>query len=202
MAKNAKLGNHTQFTLSRSNPNHRAPLDLLRAARDQGLANIIGATDKAEIYEIGAPVALQLPASIETNPQWWIGLTRAEMKAGPWADDEDVKRAAITLKGMETRKANVEARAERKGRVIEGGRGVKVRPGWHGEDFEKSSSRSSGSSGRTGAEPEGSGSSVQVEQRSEGDTAESGTQEEDPTGTQDMSTWVDPDDSDDEDYEP
>ena len=38
------------------------------------------------------------------DPQWWIGKTAAETKAGPLADEYDVRRAAATLKGMQTKK--------------------------------------------------------------------------------------------------
>jgi hypothetical protein len=38
------------------------------------------------------------------DPQWWVGKTAAETKAGPHADEYDVKRAAAHLKGLQTKK--------------------------------------------------------------------------------------------------
>ena len=48
------------------------------------------------------------------DPQWWVGRSVAELKAGPWADELEVRRVEGRMRGVETGKR------ERKEKLREG----------------------------------------------------------------------------------
>jgi hypothetical protein len=65
--------------------------------------------DEREIWEVGVPrpyLVTEGALGGVHDPQWWLGLDGAEIRAGPFADDADVKRARAALKGAETRRKN------------------------------------------------------------------------------------------------
>lgn len=35
------------------------------------------------------------------DPQWWVGRSVADVKAGPWADELEVKRVESRVRGVE-----------------------------------------------------------------------------------------------------
>ena len=85
---------------------------LLRQAALEGLAQLAFATSDTETYTIARrpPVA---PLGI--GEHWWVGLTPAQVRAGPWADEEDVRQAEGELAKLEERKTL--SRQRRNGRL-------------------------------------------------------------------------------------
>ena len=70
-------------------------------------ATQICASTTHEVYELGVPRPDWVTAGILPglhDPQWWLDKTAAEVKAGPWAEEHDVKRAAANLKGLHTKR--------------------------------------------------------------------------------------------------
>jgi hypothetical protein len=97
----------TRFTLSTDTPSRA--LSLLRRYGTL----IVSAADFEE-YELAVPRPDGVKEGILPglhDPQWWVGLSAAEMKAGPHADEAGVKRAAAHLKGLQPR------RTRRRGRL-------------------------------------------------------------------------------------
>lgn len=74
---------------------------LLRWATLEGLAQLASATSDTEIYTIARrpPVA-----PVGMGEHWWVNLTPAQVRAGPWADEEDVRQAEGELAKLEERK--------------------------------------------------------------------------------------------------
>jgi hypothetical protein len=74
---------------------------LLRQAALEGLAQLAFATSDTETYTIARrpPVA-----PLDIGEHWWAGLTPAQVRAGPWADEEDVRQAEGELAKLEERK--------------------------------------------------------------------------------------------------
>jgi len=48
------------------------------------------------------------------DPQWWVGRSVAELKAGPWADELEVRRVEGRMRGVE------KGKRERKEKLREG----------------------------------------------------------------------------------
>lgn len=60
-----------------------------------------------EVYELGIPRPVWVTQGILPgihDPQWWVNKTLAEIKAGPYADKRNIKRAVAMIKGLQTRK--------------------------------------------------------------------------------------------------
>ncbi|KAF1847093.1 uncharacterized protein K460DRAFT_279972 [Cucurbitaria berberidis CBS 394.84] len=90
----------TRFELTTKSPS--PALDLLRRH-----ATLVHTSTTHEVYELGVPRPDWVTAGILTglhDPQWWLNKTVAEVKAGPHAEENDVKRAQGHLKGLQTRK--------------------------------------------------------------------------------------------------
>ena len=111
----------TRFFLRKRD--HRHPgsaLEVLRQARREGHANRIAMSyydeDIVEIWEIGVPrpdwVTEGAIGSLH-DPQWFHGKDAAEVKAGPYATEPDVKKARANLKRQATRQANRVTRTDR-----------------------------------------------------------------------------------------
>jgi hypothetical protein len=60
------------------------------------------------IYELGIPVpyfvAESSGISLIHTPQWWIDKSAAEIRAGPWADETDLRKAESKMKELETKR--------------------------------------------------------------------------------------------------
>lgn len=66
-------------------------LTLLRNTESEGFATFIFGTPIKECYSLGVPPT---PKPFNTiDQQWWIGLSRAEVRAGPLRTETDVKEA-------------------------------------------------------------------------------------------------------------
>jgi hypothetical protein len=94
------------FNLTHASPTEA--LNLLRRAHYDGHATLISSSPAHETYSIKIPPG---PASRKFggfNPQWWAGLSRAEMKAGPFRDESDVRKAVGDVKGMLKRREKSE----------------------------------------------------------------------------------------------
>lgn len=99
------------FSLNLAPPSEA--LTLLRRAYHNGLATLISSSRAHETYSIGIPPG---PASKKfggLNPQWWVGLSRAEMKVGPFRDEADIRKAENDVISMLKRKQ----RSEKSGRL-------------------------------------------------------------------------------------
>ncbi|KAI1537432.1 hypothetical protein PtrSN001C_006116 [Pyrenophora tritici-repentis] len=91
----------TRFEINLGGAFSQAALDLLRRH-----ATLIYSSRRFEVFELGVPRPNWVkeggvPGVHDT--QWWIGKTAAHIKAGPFAEEQDVKKAAANLKGMQTR---------------------------------------------------------------------------------------------------
>ncbi|EUC47277.1 hypothetical protein COCMIDRAFT_49612, partial [Bipolaris oryzae ATCC 44560] len=88
---NLPITQTTRFSLSPLSPSHLPALRLLRKH-----ATRISSSPTHEVYELGIPrpdwVQEGAIAGVH-DAQWWMGKSRAEIKAGPWADEGDVKVA-------------------------------------------------------------------------------------------------------------
>ncbi|KAF1835956.1 hypothetical protein BDW02DRAFT_264859 [Decorospora gaudefroyi] len=76
-------------------------LSTLRRATQHGVAHLIFSTPQTECYELGVPpppVPGGYPYFSSGSPQWWVGLSPAQIRAGPGASEREVKRAAGELK--------------------------------------------------------------------------------------------------------
>ena len=82
------------------------------------------------------------------DPQWWIGRTAAEIKAGPLADEYDVRSAAATMKGVQTRRERKRDRTSREEEMAwkleEGLRRQKARLGLEDDEEDGDESLESG----------------------------------------------------------
>jgi len=60
------------------------------------------------VYELGVPVPYLVKEGAGVlllhSPQWWLGKTAVEVKAGPHGKEHNIKRAAAHMKGVETKK--------------------------------------------------------------------------------------------------
>lgn len=85
---------------------------LLRQAALEGLAQLAFVTSDTETYTIARrpPVA-----PLDIGEHWWAGLTPAQVRAGPWADEEDIRQAEAELAKLEERKTL--SRQRRNGRL-------------------------------------------------------------------------------------
>ncbi|CAI6230076.1 unnamed protein product [Periconia digitata] len=73
-------------------------LILIRNAETAGLASFINAGPKFEIYSLGVPPAIQ---TFQADPQWWAGMSKAEMRAGPLATPAEIRGAGKDTKRKE-----------------------------------------------------------------------------------------------------
>ncbi|KAF1954371.1 hypothetical protein CC80DRAFT_550397 [Byssothecium circinans] len=74
-------------------------LTLLREAHSTGIAFLINESIEYETYSLRLPPVIRTLHAAE--PQWWVGLSAAEIRAGPIRTAEDVKEAAQELKSIE-----------------------------------------------------------------------------------------------------
>ena len=100
----------TRFAMSATSRN-----PALTLLRKYGI--LINTSKAHEVYELGIPrpqwVAEGMFPGVH-DPQWWLGRTAAEIKAGPYAGPDVVKRAGASLKRMETKKSKRKAQTPRK----------------------------------------------------------------------------------------
>ncbi|OAL05463.1 hypothetical protein IQ06DRAFT_300601 [Phaeosphaeriaceae sp. SRC1lsM3a] len=81
---------------------HTAALSLLRASP----ATIIYTAKDREVFELGCKnlymVAEGVGHTSPIGPQWWVDKSAAEIKAGPLAAEEDLRKAHAKIKELET----------------------------------------------------------------------------------------------------
>ena len=102
---------YNNFTFEFTNP-PSTPLKLLRAAHNAGFAHLISESDYGVCYSIGVPLAPKITGEI--NPQWWLGKTGGEIRAGPFASEEKIKNEEW---GFQRRKRRRED-SRKKGRLF------------------------------------------------------------------------------------
>jgi hypothetical protein len=100
----------TRFAINkRENLHQGSALSVLRQAGLNGFATRVVLSDEHEVWEIGVPrpdwVTEGAFGGLH-DPQWWYGIDAAQVKAGPFPDEADVKKARAALKGAETRRNN------------------------------------------------------------------------------------------------
>lgn len=86
--------------LTRSGDRPSRACQILRKAALAGVAHLAHATDQVEVYTVGRPPAV---TGIGIGEHWWLGLTPAQVRAGPFADDHHVRRAESDLRRKEKR---------------------------------------------------------------------------------------------------
>ena len=100
----------TRFELANTSPS--TALNLLRRH-----ATHVYTSTTHDVYELGVPRPDWVTAGILSglhDPQWWLNKSPAEVKAGPHAEESDVKRATAQLKGLQTRKSKKKVPTARK----------------------------------------------------------------------------------------
>ncbi|KAF2799152.1 hypothetical protein K505DRAFT_332812 [Melanomma pulvis-pyrius CBS 109.77] len=100
----------SNFTIERTNP-PSAALILLRRAHHNSLAYKIYESDKSVCYSLGVPPAGLMFGAV--SPQWWTGKSRAQVKAGVFANEADVKKAEVEVNKAEKRRQ----KSEKSGRL-------------------------------------------------------------------------------------
>ncbi|KAF1943715.1 hypothetical protein EJ02DRAFT_452974 [Clathrospora elynae] len=97
------VGQTTRFEVSTTTTPHTSlALTLLRRH-----ATPVSTSVLFEVFELGVPRPDWVTQGILTglhDPQWWVGKNASETKAGPHADEHDIKRSAAHLKGQQTKK--------------------------------------------------------------------------------------------------
>ncbi|EUC29590.1 hypothetical protein COCCADRAFT_47933, partial [Bipolaris zeicola 26-R-13] len=90
-SRNLPITQTTRFTLCPQSATHRLALHLLRKN-----ATLISSSPTHECYELGIPrpdfMREGAVAGVH-DAQWWMGKSKAEIKAGPWADEAEVRVA-------------------------------------------------------------------------------------------------------------
>jgi hypothetical protein len=80
-------------------------------------ATLILTSSTHVVYELGVPitsvVAEGLGVLLVHRPSWWVGKPAAEVKAGPHADEKDLRRAEEHLKRIVSQKLNKVAKTAR-----------------------------------------------------------------------------------------
>jgi hypothetical protein len=78
-------------------------LSLLR----KGPATIIMTSNSIVVYEIGMPIPYLVPEGagvrLVHTPHWWVGKSPAEVRAGPHAEEADIRKQASKIKELETK---------------------------------------------------------------------------------------------------
>lgn len=95
---------YNHFTIAITVPPTK-PLQLIRDAASSGIATLICSDSTRETYSLPVPIAP--PAFLASPEQWWVGLSREEMFAGPIRDDEDLEDAKLELVRQNTRRNNL-----------------------------------------------------------------------------------------------
>ncbi|USP81831.1 SPS1, Serine/threonine protein kinase [Curvularia clavata] len=98
-----RIMQNTRFQIDTTDESTREALTLLCS-----YGTLVASAPFFELFEIGIPrpdwvAEGDLPGI--HDPQWWVGKSQAEIKAGPHADEADVRRAAGHLKGLKTRQS-------------------------------------------------------------------------------------------------
>ena len=98
-----------RFTLHINHPG----IALLREVNDSRIATLILIAPDREVYELGQP-DFSIP-DVGIDPHWWAeeGMDRSKIRAGPLADDEDIRKQRIAIQRQETRARNRNKRGER-----------------------------------------------------------------------------------------
>jgi hypothetical protein len=116
------------YTPSRA---HTRALSLLQA----GPATIIRTSPTHVVFELGMPIPYVVSEGAGVrlihSPHWWVGKSAAEVKAGPHAEEKDVRRATANLKGLATKKRKKVGKTAREreieAKLAEGLRRLKAR---------------------------------------------------------------------------
>jgi hypothetical protein len=107
--KNLPLMQTTRFVIPRPTATyapsvrHTYALSILSASS----AILVLTSPTHTVYELGMPTPYIVPEGagvrLVHTPQWWVGKSAAEVKAGPYANEIDIRRAAGNLKGLVTK---------------------------------------------------------------------------------------------------
>jgi hypothetical protein len=89
-----------RFPIDITNPPSKI-LTTLRQAAKCGIAHLVFSKPEMEYYELGVPPALVptgYPYFSSGSPQWWVGLSAAQTRAGPMAQPLQVREAERWVK--------------------------------------------------------------------------------------------------------
>jgi hypothetical protein len=84
-----------RFPIGITNPPSKI-LTTLRQAAKRGIAHLVFSKPEMKCYELGvppAPVPVGYPYFSSGSPQWWVGLSAAQIRAGPMAQPSQVREA-------------------------------------------------------------------------------------------------------------
>lgn len=68
----------------------------LQNAVEEGIAHLVWSAPSEECYELGvrpAPVPSGYPYAVIAEPQWWVGRSNAQIRAGPYANKTQAGKA-------------------------------------------------------------------------------------------------------------
>jgi hypothetical protein len=72
------------------------------------VATIISTSPSHIVYELGVPVPYFVPEGAGVRlihtPHWWVGRSAAEVRAGPYGEEADIRKHAAKVKELATKK--------------------------------------------------------------------------------------------------
>jgi hypothetical protein len=72
------------------------------------VAAIISTSPSHTVYELGVPVPYFVPEGAGVHlihtPHWWVGKSAAEVRAGPYGEEVDIRKHASKVKELATKK--------------------------------------------------------------------------------------------------
>lgn len=84
----------------------------LRKAAQSGIAQLAWSSEQEEVYTIGVPPPVK---PVGWGEHWWLGLSPAQVRAGPGADEHHIRRTEGHLR--QKAKRGVKAEKNRNGRL-------------------------------------------------------------------------------------
>ncbi|KAF1997789.1 hypothetical protein P154DRAFT_272104 [Amniculicola lignicola CBS 123094] len=114
----------SHFTLPTSpmSPDHEA-LQLLRSAHASDIATFVCGSDNFETYALAVKPIYQArlyQGGGSSDAQWWMGMSRAQQRAGPGASGAQIKRAEALLKEKDRKRMENDRKGV--GRSVQQGR--------------------------------------------------------------------------------
>jgi hypothetical protein len=74
---------------------------------EESPATLISTSPSHIVYELGVPIPYFVPEGAGVRlihtPHWWVGKSAAEVRAGPYAEDVEIRKAAAKVKELATK---------------------------------------------------------------------------------------------------
>jgi hypothetical protein len=94
-------------------------IQTLRDAASERLVHLIWSTPHRECYEEGfrPPPVYGYPYAAIADPHWWVGRTAAHVKAGPMADEKDIREAEGVVRRRDERRVAAGSKSRRASQI-------------------------------------------------------------------------------------